>query len=201
MTIVGQQFVAVGGENQSIQSIVGDGFADGGMDMLQVWNGSSYDDYYYYTASDDINGDGTAAWGNLDWESSDAAFAPGTGMWLTTQNASTIVFVGEVGTTNKVAVHPGLNLITQTAPMDVDIQDITGEGLADGGMDMLQVWNGSSYDDYYYYTASDDINGDGTAAWGNLDWEPVSATLYAGHGFWFSSQNEGVLSFPEVNVQ
>ena len=129
MTIVGQQFVAVGGENQSIQSIVGDGFADGGMDMLQVWNGSSYDDYYYYTASDDINGDGTAAWGNLDWESSDAAFAPGTGMWLTTQNASTIVFVGEVGTTNKVAVHPGLNLITQTAPMDVDIQDITGEGL------------------------------------------------------------------------
>ena len=81
------------------------------------------------------------------------------------------------------------------------IQSIVGDGFADGGMDMLQVWNGSSYDDYYYYTASDDINGDGTAAWGNLDWEPVSATLYAGHGFWFSSQNEGVLSFPEVNVQ
>ena len=126
------------------------------MDMLQVWNGSAYDDYYYYTESDDINGDGTAAWGNLDWEESEVSFAPGTGMWLSTQNDSTIIFSGEVGTENSVAVHPGLNLISQTFPVDVDIQDIKGEGLADGGMDMLQVWNGSSYDDYYYYIFNDD---------------------------------------------
>jgi hypothetical protein len=201
LTIVGQQFVAVGGEDQSIQQITGEGLADAGQDMIQVWNGSSYDEYYYYTEDDDINGDGTAAWGNLDWEPVDITLPAGTGMWASTQNESVLVFSGQVGSHSTISFQPGLNLVTQALPMDIDIQDITGEGLADAGQDMIQVWNGSSYDEYYYYTEDDDINGDGTAAWGNLDWEPVSVTLKAGFGFWLSTQGSGTLTFPSVNAQ
>ena len=201
MTILGQQFVAVGGEVQDIQEIKGEGLADGGMDYLLIWDGSAYSDYYYYTEADDINGDGTAAWGNLDWEPVNVEIAPGTGMWMNTQDASTVIFAGQVGSETEVSVTAGLNLVTQTLPMDIELQDVKGEGLADGGMDYILIWDGSAYADYYYYTEADDINGDGTAAWGNLDWEPVEVTLKAGNGFWFSAQNDGKLIFPAVNAQ
>ena len=199
MTILGQQFVAVGGGVQNIQEIKGEGLTDGGVDELMVWDGSGYTDYYFCTEADDINGDGTAAWGNEDWEPVDITIEPGTGMWMLTQDSATIIFAGEVGTSGTVDFEPGLNLISQTLPMDVDIQSVKGEGLMDGGVDEIMVWDGSSYADYYYFTEADDINGDGSAAWGNEDWEAVDVTLPAGQGFWLLTQGSGTLTFPTLD--
>ncbi len=199
MTIIGQQFVAVGGGAQDIQTIKGEGLSDGGVDALLAWNGSSYDEYLYYSESDDINGDGTAAWGDLNWEAIQEPIAVGTGMWVNTQGAATITFSGEVGDVTSVAFSAGMNLITQTLPQDIDIQDVVAEGLSDGGVDAILVWNGSSYDEYLYYSESDDINGNGTAAWGDLNWEAVTATLPAGYGFWLNAQGSGTLTFPTLN--
>ena len=198
MTIIGQQFGAVGGGTNDIQNIKADGLSDGGMDALLVWNGTSYDEYLFYSATDNIKGDGTAAWGNLDWEPIEEDVPIGTGMWANTQGAATITFSGEVGSLTTVHFTAGMNLITQTFPVDVSIQDISAEGLSDGGMDAILVWNGTSYDEYLYYSATDNINGDGKAAWGNLDWESVDATLPAGHGFWLNAQGAGTLTFPAV---
>ena len=119
-------------------------------------------------------------------------------MWMQSQQDATVVFSGEVGEGNTKSFSAGLTLASQTIPMDINIQDIQGEGLADGGIDMIQIWNGSSYDYYYYYSATDDINGDGTAAWGDESWTPVDVTLYAGQGFWLQTQGAGTLTFPTV---
>ena len=196
LSIIGQNFSAVGGGDCNIQTIRGEGLSDGGTDMLQLWTGSGYDYCYYYSAADDINGDGSAAWGDESWTAVDLSIGSGTGMWMQSQQDATIVFAGEVGEGNTKAFSAGLTLASQTIPMDINIQDVQGEGLADGGVDMIQIWNGSSYDYYYYYSAADDINGDGTAAWGDESWTPVDVTLYAGQGFWLQTQGAGTLTFP-----
>lgn len=199
MSIIGQQFVAVGGGDQSIQEIKAEGLSDGGMDAFMVWDGTAYQEYLYYTAGDDINGDGTAAWGDVDWSPVNATIPAGTGAWISTQNQATIIFAGEVGNTATVDFVAGMNLLTQPLPFDVNIQDVTAVGLSDGGMDAMMVWDGDKYEEYLYYSASDNINGDGTAAWGDVDWTPVDATLLAGRGFWLSAQGAGTLTFPSVD--
>ena len=193
LTIVGQQFQAIGGGDLNIQTILGDNMSEGGMDMLRIWNGSGYDIYNYFTETDDINGDGSAAWGNEDWEPVDVTIPAGTGMWLDAQNESTLTFSGEVGG-NTVTFEGGLNLVIPPQPKTINIQDIKAEGLVEGGMDALRIWNGTSYDIYYYFADTDDINGDGSAAWGNEDWEPVDVTIPAGTGMWLDAQGAGTLT-------
>ena len=197
LTIVGQQFQAVGGGPLDIQTITGENLVDGGVDTLRIWDGSAYSDYYYFTADDDINGDGTAAWGNEDWEPVEVDIPAGTGMWLNSQNEASLTFAGEVAG-NTLEFSTGLNLIIPPQPLELNIQDIQGEGLVDGGMDTLRIWDGSAYSDYYYFTADDDIKGDGTAAWGNEDWEPVEVTIPVGAGMWLNAQNSGTLTFPNA---
>ena len=199
LTIIGQQFVAIGGAPASIQTIQADGLADGGMDSIQVWTGSDYEYYSYFSASDNIKGDDTAAWGDDNWEPVDETIAAGTGFWISASDNATITFAGEVGSVNTVTVPAGLSLVTPTLPADINIQSIQADGLADGGMDSIQVWNGSEYEYYSYFSASDNIKGDGTAAWGDDNWEPVDVTLYAGYGFWVSASGDSTLTFPTVS--
>ena len=198
LSIVGQQFVAVGGGDQNIQSITASGLEDGGVDFIRIWNGTGYNSYSYFSADDDIAGTGSAAWGNDDWEVVDVDFAPGTGMWLSAQNDATITFSGEVGNGNTVSFSAGLNLITPPQPTIVNIQDIQAVGLSDGGIDFIRVWNGSGYVSYSYFSADDDIAGTGKAAWGNDDWEPVDVSFDPGLGMWLSAQNSGTLTFPNA---
>ena len=193
LTIVGQQFQEIGGGARNIQTIVGDNMSEGGVDTLRVWDGTEYSDYYYFSDSDDINGDGTAAWGDEDWLPVDVEIPVGTGMWIDAQNVSTLTFSGEVGT-NTLDFAAGLNLIIPPQPKTINIQDIKAEGLTDGGVDTLRIWDGTEYSDYYYFAETDDINGDGTAAWGDEDWLPVDVEIPAGTGMWLDAQQGGTLT-------
>ena len=97
VTIVGQQFVAIGGGDQNIQTITADGLVDGGIDFIRVWNGSGYDSYSYFSAEDNIAGTGKAAWGDDNWEPVNVSFDPGKGMWLSAQNAGKLSFTNAIG--------------------------------------------------------------------------------------------------------
>lgn len=200
LNIVGQQFVAVGGGAADIQTIGGNGLAAGGLDSIRTWNGIEYTDYYFYDGeTSDINGDGSDAWGDENWEAVSENIPAGTAMWIVAQNAASLSFSGEVPSDSSVSFIAGLNLICPPQPVDIDIQDISGTGLAAGGLDSIRVWNGSEYADYYFYDGeTSDINGDGSDAWGDENWEAVDVTIPAGHGFWLVSQGSGTLTFPNA---
>ena len=200
LTIVGQQFAAIGGGEADIQTISGTNMdADGG-DFIRIWNGTGYTDYNYYPGDTcDINGDGSDAWGDEDWASAAEDIPAGTGMWINAANDGTLTFVGEVSDTCTVSFSRGLNLICAPQPVDVTLQDVVGTGLdADGG-DFIRIWNGAGYADYNYYPGDTcDIKGDGSDAWGDEDWSPVDVVIPAGTGFWLNAAGSGTLTFPNA---
>lgn len=204
LNIIGQQFVAVGGEAADIQTIKGEGLDAGGGDFIRIWDATErrYTDYSYYPgATANINGDGKDAWGDDDWQAVSVDIPAGTGMWINAQNSAYLRYCGEVTSNTTVSFVPGLNLICAPQPVDVVLQDVVGTGMDPSGGDFIRLWDSAQnrYTDYSYYPGTTaNIKGDGTDAWGDDDWTPVDVTIPAGQGFWLNAQGSGTLTFPNA---
>ena len=205
LSIVGENFVAVGGADNPIQSIVPESGVDvWGGDSIRIWNGSKYTNYYYFGVDADEGSeglsDGTSGWGDLNGDPIDETISADTGFWVQVQNSATITLSGEVGESQPVALSAGLNLICNPQPCSIDIQDIVPvSGIDVWGGDSIRIWDGSKYTNYYYFGVDADEGAeglsDGTAGWGDLNGDPVSVTIPIGKGFWVNTQNAASITF------
>ena len=204
--IIGQQFLAVGGESASVQTITaGEGFDPWGTDSIQVWDNAAnqYVDYYYY--SEDAGGVGEdckAGWGDLDQVIMEDVVSAGTAFWANVSEDADVTTVGEVSADTTVEVKAGYNLVCNPQPAAFDIQDLNpGEGFDPWGTDSIQIWDNdaNTYIDFYYY--SEDAGGVGDeckAGWGDLDQVIMEYTVPVGCGFWANATDDTTFTFPNA---
>jgi uncharacterized protein (TIGR02597 family) len=132
-------------------------------DQILVQNGPTYDAYYYQTSG--TGGTGWRKVGTPDVDASATVFVPEEGLLLQRNQsaAANIVLMGAVKTgQTSIPVVTGNNLIGNVYASNMTLADsglYTGDpatGVAGGtstSADQVLVWNGTSYDTYYYQSA------------------------------------------------
>jgi uncharacterized protein (TIGR02597 family) len=132
-------------------------------DRILVQNGAIYDAYYYQTSG--VGGIGWRKAGEPSVDASGTVFVPEEGLILKrNQSASVnIVLMGAVKTgQTSVPVLTGSNTLGNVYAANMTLADsglFTGDaatGIAGGSVtsaDQVLVWNGTTYDTYYYQTA------------------------------------------------
>ncbi len=160
-------------------------------DQILIWNGTSYDIYYYQTAG--IGGTGWRKAGAQTVDASSAVIYPEDGLLIKRQQSTpvNVVLMGAVKTgKTSVPISVGTNIIGNVfaAPMTLQTSGIyTGDpstGIAGGTAttaDQVLVWNGTGYDIYYYQTAG--IGGTGWRKAGAQTVDASSATIPVGASF------------------
>jgi uncharacterized protein (TIGR02597 family) len=145
-------------------------------DQVQLWTGSSYQSLYYQTAG--IGGTGWRQVGNQSADASGTAVKPDQSLIIKRgQNSPiSITVIGEVKTgRTSFAINPGFNFVPNPYSVAMTLSSCgiyTGSGtsgVAGGNItnaDQVLVWNGSSYDTYYYQTSG--IGGTGWRKVGDL---------------------------------
>jgi len=199
LNMIGNQFLSVGGTAfQNINQMFKEsddfvaGASDSEADSILTWNGSSYNNIYYY---DDFD----YSWYNTDDLSASTTdiVTMGQGVWFKHQGNTSVTttLAGEVPTNNvfEVTITPGLNFIANPYPMAIcpngeyfSVEGIVA-GASDSEADSILTWNGSSYNNIYYY---DDWDNN----WYNTDdlSNAVSDTiLKPAMGFWYKHQGTG----------
>ena len=189
--------------------------------QIQVWTGSEYNYYYYFSNAWDPslnNGQGgeTAAWadGNFGVLASDT-IAPGQAVWVKATTANThIVQAGQVydGSYEKSCPKGEFIMIANTLPTALDINDasqIEFAGLTPVAADFdssylvtsesqrnaaqIQVWTGSEYVYYYYFSNAWDQSLNGgqggeITAWADGNFGvAVTDKIPVGQGFWLKA--------------
>lgn len=195
-SIIGQSFKNVGSTfANTVQNLIPDDGLDGeGNDSIQVWNGSGYTFYYWYSAEALESEKG--GWGDADGVLQDAVLTPGEAFWVRASSEAMIMTSGEVPNDTDVDIMAGYTLVCNPQPVDVSIQDIVPNGLDGEGNDSIQVWNGSGYTFYYWYSAEALESEKG--GWGDADGVLQTLIIPSGTGFWIRSSANGSLSFPDA---
>ena len=195
--MIGNQFLAVGGDSfQNINEMFKDsdgfvaGAGDDNADSILTWNGSSYDNIYYY---DDLD----YAWFNVEEvDPTETVVGAGTGFWFkhVGDTSITTTLAGEVPSDDTIVVQikPGLNFVANPYPMAICPNsayftvDGAVAGAGDDNADSILTWDGTAYDNIYYY---DDLD----YAWFNVEEvDPVETSfLKPAMGFWYKHLGEG----------
>ena len=189
--------------------------------QIQVWTGSEYNFYYYFSNAwdpslDNGNGGEVTAWADgLIGEVATDTLAPGQAAWLKATTANThIVQAGQVydGSYEKSCPKGEFIMIANTMPIGLDLNDATQiefAGLTAVAADFdsnwnvtseskqkaaqIQVWTGSEYTFYYYFSNAwdptlDNGNGGEVTAWADgLIGEVVADKIPVGQGFWLKA--------------
>ena len=199
LTIVGQQFVAVGGSTNKIDNLrPGEDFDPWGSDFVQKCDGADYETYSFYGAdAGGVGPNGEAGWGDDNQTAVDVDIPNGEAFWVNSSADTTITMSGEVPVNRTVSISAGLSLICNPRPVDTDIQKIVPDDNFDPwGSDFIQVWNGSDYVTYSYYGAdAGGVGPNGEAGWGDDNQTAVQWTIPAGTGFWVNASADSVLTF------
>jgi uncharacterized protein (TIGR02597 family) len=129
-------------------------------DNVRIYNGSSYDTYYYSTGG--LAGTGWRKIGSnpANADQANILIYPDDGLLVSRQQsgAANIVLLGSVKTgQTSFPVLPGLNIVSNpyAAPMTLESSGLRQSGLTGGNSttaDSVRIYNGSSYDTYYYST-------------------------------------------------
>lgn len=150
-------------------------------DQVQVFNAQSQVIVsYYYQEGSPIGGDGWRRAGDLFADQATTVIYPTEGIFFERKQNTNVKLPAIVGSAKSgatiIPVSGGINLVTLPTPKSVALKDLgvyTGNantGVADGlfsTADTIEVWNGSSFDKYYYQTGSP-IGGEGWRRSGDL---------------------------------
>ena len=197
--MLGNQFSIVGGNSfHNINEMFKDssqlvaGADDSSADSILTWDGSSYSSIYYFDEFDNnwYNGE------NLEAPTTDTITA-GQGFWFKHVGTETIstTFAGEVPTnaTISVTITTGFNFIANPYPVAIgpnsNYFSVEGavSGADDSEADSILTWDGSSYNNVYYFDSFDDnwYNGENLEA-------PVSEAIFKPlMGFWYRHKGSG----------
>lgn len=154
-------------------------------DHIQLWYGGSYESYYYQTAG--IGGTGWRRVGDQSSDASGAIVRPDQSLIIKRGQPDNVAVtvIGEVKTgQTTTTVSPGFNFIPNPYSVAMTLASCaihTGNsatGLAGGNIataDQILVWNGSSYDTFYYQTAG--IGGTGWRKVGDMTTDASSTPI------------------------
>ena len=217
--MLGSSFVQVGsGEaldiNEAIQNNGLPGLTEDMSDFstkVLVWTGNGYKTYGFLTEAEAIENEWPEAankWLLSDF--SDIAVVPvpaGDGFWVQTTGTGSITLVGQVpaAATTDVTINPGLNLISCPYAKEINIQDVTVNGLrgltevmSDFATKVL-VWTGNGYKTYGFLTEAEAIENEWPEAankWLLSDFSDIAdVTIPAGAGFWVQTTGTGSVTF------
>ena len=190
--------------------------------QIQVWTGSEYNYYYYFSNAwdptlNDGEGGETTGWADgIIGEIATDTLAPGQAAWVKATTANThIVQAGQVydGSYEKSCPKGEFVMIANTMPTALDLNDATQiefAGLTPVAADFdpatfvvtsaskqnaaqIQVWTGSEYVYYYYFSNAWDSTlngGEGgeVTAWADgIIGEVVADKIPTGQGFWLKA--------------
>ena len=137
------------------------GLSAGSSDIVYVWNGAGYNSYYYYTSYGWVqDGDATYAIQN------NLVIYPDEGVIvarLSTDNlpAAYALSMGTVPSNAQAALvnAPGFTLVSNPLPVSLSLSQygFTNspswlEGESAGSSDLVYLWTGTGWQDYYYYS-------------------------------------------------
>jgi len=164
-------------------------------DMLQVWNGTGYEGYFYK------NNAGTHYWQKVGVPGATADSVPtSAGFWFLrrasgTTNLTISAQVRAISTFGHV-MENGFNAFGVSFPVTVAINDAASwdwdaagvtAGANAGVSDMLQVWNGTGYEGYFYK------NNAGTHYWQKVGVPGATTdTIPLGAGVWFMRRSTAI---------
>ena len=219
LNLLGSQFVEVGTDaaldiNEAIQNNGLPGLTEDGSDFstkVLVWTGNGYRTYGFLTEEEAIANEWPEAadkWLLEDF--SDIAVVPvpaGDGFWVQTTGTGAITLIGQVpaAATTDVTINPGLNLISCPYAKEINIQDVTVNGLpglTEDGSDFstkVLVWTGNGYRTYGFLTEEEAIANEWPEAadkWLLEDFSDIAnVTIPAGAGFWVQTTGTGSVTF------
>jgi len=137
------------------------GASSGGADVVYLWNGTGYTAYYYYTSYGWVQ-DGDASYTIQN----NMAIYPDEGVLVGRLSTNTLpatyaISMGGVPTNAQTALvnAPGLTFVSNPLPVPVTLSQFGFtnapswlEGSSAGGSDLVYLWTGSAWQDYYYYS-------------------------------------------------
>ncbi len=148
------------------------GASAGSSDVVYVWNGTGYNSYYYYTLYGWVqDGDGTYTIQN------NLVIYPDEGVILARLSTNTLpssyaMSMGTVPSNAQTTLinAPGFTLVSNPLPVSVTLSQFGFtnspswlEGASAGSSDLVYLWNGSGWQDYYFYSGYGWVqDGDGT---------------------------------------
>ena len=176
---------------------------------IMFYNGSTYDYYYYISDAYNADGNEVTAWADSNGDAVDMKKKIGTGFWLrvpeSTCTDGTLTTAGQVSAskTKTVDINQGLTLVGNPFPFAAKLSDAETTGLTAGTYDTMNtdapcvmVYNGSTYDYYYYISDAYDADGNETTGWANSNGDVVTDGItVAGEAFWVRSPSAGKLTF------
>lgn len=157
-------------------------------DQILVYNGTSYDTYYYQTVG--LGGTGWRKGGDAVTDAANTVLFGEEGIIIKRKQAGAVnvVLLGAVKTgSTSIPVAPGTNIISNVYAGNVTLGSsglYTGNattGLASGDFtsaDQVLIWNGTSYDSYYYQTSG--LGGNGWRKGGDAVNDASSAAIPPG---------------------
>lgn len=162
---------------------------------LKIWNGNNYDDYFFW--AEDYFGEENV-WCDGGMKVDDVSVDIGNGAFLKVKNACTITVAGQVAAaaTLKVPLTAGVfNLIANPYPIAFDINGTAwdcktalpaGTQQEDETSPNIKIWNGSSYEDYYFW--AEDYFGEENV-WCDSGMKAENVVIQPLHGFWLKYTN------------
>ena len=199
---VGVNLLPISGSPSLMQNIVlpegltsGNDLTSG--DNLCIWNGAGYTEYWYNALS---------GWTNNAVPFVVPTVAPGTAAWIKRPPTATAVTLYQIGIAvdvdpTAVAVSAGNNFIANPFPFVLELNgdDVTWANTfvsfgkyTQSKADLIRVWNGATYDTYWYYNhASYPL----LAGWykGNTK---ATVAILPGEGFWFYRRDAALGTTP-----
>ncbi|MCX6854823.1 MAG: hypothetical protein NTV80_07945 [Verrucomicrobia bacterium] len=167
-------------------------------DLIQVWNGSGYDTYYYQTSG--IGGTGWRSTADTTTDAGGTVIDPTKTLILKRGQSAAVslIVTGAVktGITSR-AITAGVNFVPNPCAIDMTLTSsaiYTGNnstGMAGGtatSADQILLWTGSGYETYYYQTSG--IGGTGWRKAGAPSVDASAAVI--GAGTCFSSKRSQV---------
>ena len=232
LNMLGSQFVLVGTQADQDMNEMAQVTGQNGYDAnynptttIRVWNGGGYVRYGWsgnlLEDSPDLADEMGVTDHSLDnkwlddrYEVTDETVSIGSGFWLSAGNAGTVMFSGEVPSTNSVVsvnVAPGLNMLSYPWPVAADMQkiQISGQKGYDANYNpttTIRVWNGGGYVRYGWsgnlLEDSPDLADEMGVTdhsldnkWLNDKYEVETQPIAIGTGFWISAEKAGTVTF------
>ena len=218
LSCVAYQFADVGANEDfaSIATLSTTGLTAGQFETMETeapcimfYNGSTYDYYYYISDAYNAEGNEVTAWAIPAGDVATDTKKLGTGFWLRVPEATctegTLTAAGQVGTgsTKTVNIDQGLTLVGNPFPTAANLSKVETTGLTAGQFETMEteapcimVYNGSTYDYYYYISDAYNADGNEVTAWANPAGDAViDGITVTGEAFWVRSPTAGKLTF------
>ncbi len=208
-TMIANPFLVVGDNDVAdLQGMIVDmetnGKASGSLetaDNLQIWTGTTYKNYYYYTSGGELGPTYDNKWYDAENEDDPTIdeLPAGYGAWFKNATGATkqLTIAGEVSKAPvEVSINPTWTMIANPYPADLPLNGSI-DWVANGSTasdsletaDNIQIWTGGTYKTYYLYTSGGELGPTYDNKWYDAENEddPTTDVIPSGSAAWYKN--------------